>query len=212
MKQGKSRYVTKIRKSPLQSSQVEPLRNVFETIWNFFVLNVCNSFIIITSQLGRQSENKLLCCSFTNRKNTNRQVKGLSCVHAHACSHSLPLNKRNKEAGEKSLSNHQSQTRKPVVYSYIGFVLRSWRHSRVKLAWVACVGPWVPPRKGLNDSTLRSYLKTHTQRLCLYVLNSSASVLEFRGNGSIWVLEEAFFQGRSEKYLACSILGEKGNS
>lgn len=99
----------------------------------FFVLNVCNSFLIITSQLGRQSENKLLCCSFTNRKNTNRQVKGLSCVHAHACSHSLPLNKRNEEAGEKSLSNHQSQMRKPVVYSCIGFMLRSWGHSRVKL-------------------------------------------------------------------------------
>lgn len=78
----------------------------------------------------RQTENKLLCCSFTNRKNTNRQVKGLSCVHAHACSF-----KQKKQRGrrKKSLSNHQSQTRKPVVYSCIGFMLRSWGHSRVKL-------------------------------------------------------------------------------
>lgn len=32
MKQEKSNYVTKIRKPPLQISQVESLRNIFETI------------------------------------------------------------------------------------------------------------------------------------------------------------------------------------
>lgn len=32
MKQGKSKYVTKMGKPPLQLSQVEQLRNIFETI------------------------------------------------------------------------------------------------------------------------------------------------------------------------------------
>lgn len=173
MKQEKSKYVTKMGKPPLQLSQVEALKNIFESIRKS-VWNVCDSFLTITFLTGWTVTVTLLCGSFTCGR-----AEGNSCAHAHACSHSLPSDKRNKDAGEKSF---QSPEKEACGLQPQKAHVKELGTQHNKTAWIACVGPWVSPHKDLMTPHMQ--LPKNPHRLCVCTPNFISLCISLEGGGN----------------------------
>lgn len=144
----------------------------------------------------------LLCGSFTRSR-----AKGNSCVHAHACSHSLPSDKRNKDAGEKSFQSPESNKEACGLQPQKAHVKElGTQHN--KTAWIACVRPWVSPHKDLMIPHMQ--LPKNPHRLCVCTPNFISLCISPEG-GVILSTGGSTYRKGLKKSLACLTLGEKGN-
>lgn len=118
----------------------------------------------------------LLCGSFTCSR-----AEGNSCVHAHACSHSLPSDKRNNDAGEKSFQSPGSNKEACGLQPQKAHVKElGTQHN--KTAWIACVRPWVSPHKDLMIPHMQ--LPKNPHRLCVCTPNFISLCISPEGGGN----------------------------